>query len=100
MGCVLSLLTQWCGINAVNFYSVTLFTQVANGDFTIINMLTVGDGVISMVVCMIAGLIINRFGRRIVFLVGNGVCAVSLSVLAGLYFLLDSTTDQSTFNLL
>lgn len=97
VGSVLSFMNQWCGINAINFYSITVFEDIADGNFIWINILTVLDGVSSILASLITGYfdlnkkssIINRYGRRIMFLFGNGVCTLSLSLLAVLYFTLD-----------
>jgi hypothetical protein len=94
-GIMLALVCQWSGINAVNFYSITIFEKISNGNFNLINFFSVMDGVVSMIASIISGyeskifLFIrfgmNHFGRRIVLLLGNGVCMISMIFLVVLY---------------
>ena len=51
----LSFLNQWCGINAINFYATTIFKEISDGNFTWVNVLTVMDGVVSIIASLTSG---------------------------------------------
>lgn len=51
----LSFLNQWCGINAINFYAVTIFKEISDGNFTWVNALSVMDGVVSIFASLASG---------------------------------------------
>jgi hypothetical protein len=57
VGSLLSVLNQGCGINAVNFYAVIIFSQISNNNFSMVNLLTVMDGVVSIFATLFAGYI-------------------------------------------
>ena len=40
-------------------------------------------------------LVINKFGRRKIYLIGNGVCAISLTMVTAFIFLLNSFEDKN-----
>ena len=40
-------------------------------------------------------LVINKFGRRKIYLIGNGVCAISLTMVTVFIFLLNSLEDKN-----
>jgi len=66
------------------------------------------DGVITLILCLFSGyiyiymilfifksLVINKFGRRKIYLIGNGVCAISLTMVTAFIFLLNSLEDKN-----
>lgn len=55
VGSAMSFLNQWCGINAINFYSGTMFNSISGGNYVVVNILTVTDGCVSILVCLMSG---------------------------------------------
>ena len=95
VGIGLSLINQWSGINAVNFYAVVVFDKMAKGSFHLINLFSVLDGLLSMIASAIAGGIISKYGRRAILLQGNAVCLLSLLSLAAVYVYSEQYQDES-----
>jgi len=83
---VMQLSQQLSGINAVFYYSTDLFIQAGiSPEYS--SLVTVGMGVVNVVMVFISVMLIDRAGRRILHLVGLAgmfVCAVVLVVLLNL----------------
>jgi len=84
------------GINAINYYSPTIFAAIGlRGTNT--RLLTTGIfGVIKIVISLIwAFFLIDRFGRRILFIVGAAGGAISMYIIAG-YIQVAAPQDNPT----
>lgn len=80
VGIVLSVFQQFVGINVIFYYSNTLWQSVGfseNDSFTI----TVITSVTNIVVTIVAILLIDRIGRRLVLLVGSAGMFLSLGLM-------------------
>lgn len=55
---------------------------MTNNNYTIINMANVGNGIVSTISAIVSSYAINAHGRKIMLLVGNGCCFVSLTILS------------------
>ena len=90
VGCFLSLFQQLCGINAVIFYSNTIFSLDADGNEDESNdagakIGTALVGVVNMLATVIAIALLQYFGRKTLLVVGQVTMGISLGLL-GLFF--------------
>lgn len=84
VGCGLQLLNQFCGINAVTFYSSVIFGHITSNQ-TLITTLTVGCGVIGFSAGILSGLLTRYIGRKPIIMVGTVLSGlISMIVLANL----------------
>ena len=87
----LMVFQQLSGVNAVIFYTVTIFE--AAGSTLDPNVATIIVGVVQIFFTLVAGLIVDRAGRRILLLTSGGVMCICLAVL-GFYFRLKNRGDD------
>ncbi|NXF56685.1 GTR5 protein, partial [Ciccaba nigrolineata] len=71
---------QLSGVNAVFYYANRIF-QSAGVESKNVQYVTVSIGAINVVMTLLAVLIVESLGRRILLLAGFGLCAVSCAVL-------------------
>jgi MFS transporter, SP family, arabinose:H+ symporter len=93
VGCGLSLLQQFCGINTFIYYSSTIYEQI-QGNKNFANMFTSALGFVNMAATVICVLNIEKYGRKLLLMqgcIGMGVCHLCLS----LFNLLDVTAAGS-----
>ncbi|XP_004596186.2 solute carrier family 2, facilitated glucose transporter member 7 [Ochotona princeps] len=64
---------QLSGINAINYYADTIYTA-AGVAASHSQYVTVGAGVVNIVMTIISAVAVERLGRRLLLLVGYGVC--------------------------
>lgn len=55
---------------------------MTNNNYTIINMANVANGIVSTISAVVSSYAINAHGRKIMLLVGNGCCFISLCLLS------------------
>lgn len=81
VGIIVMVLQQFVGINAIFYYSTTLWSSVG---FSSDNALlySVISGAVNVVATIIAILLVDRVGRRPILLTGSVVMAVSLAAMA------------------
>lgn len=81
---LLMFFQQFCGINVVTFYSVAIFESADSGipaaDCTIFL------GIVQVVASLVASLLMDRAGRRLLMFVSSVVVAFSLIVLGTFYY--------------
>jgi MFS transporter, SP family, sugar:H+ symporter len=84
VGILLSVFQQFVGINVIFYYSAALWQQVGftESDALIITVIT---SITNIVVTLVAIATIDRFGRRILLLIGSLGMALSLGTLAVLF---------------
>nr|XP_051714179.1 solute carrier family 2, facilitated glucose transporter member 7 [Oryctolagus cuniculus] len=71
---------QLSGINAINYYADTIYTS-AGVAATHSQYVTVGAGVVNIVMTVISAVAVERLGRRLLLLVGYGLCGCACLVL-------------------
>ena len=81
LGILLSLFQQLVGINVIFYYSTTLWQSVGFDESQALLTSTI-TSVMNIVATVIAILLVDRVGRRIMLLVGSGGMAVSLGLMA------------------
>ncbi|CAN8003991.1 unnamed protein product [Ixodes hexagonus] len=90
---LLMFFQQFCGINVVTFYSVAIFESADSGipaaDCTILL------GVVQVVASLVATLLMDRAGRRLLMFISSVAVALSLMVLGAFYYFKD--LDDGTF---
>ncbi len=70
VGCGLQLLNQFCGINAVTFYSSVIFGNITSNQ-TLITTLTVGVGVIGFTAGISSAILTRYIGRKPIIMIGT-----------------------------
>ncbi|CAG9315745.1 unnamed protein product [Blepharisma stoltei] len=83
LGIMLHFFQQWCGINAIQFYSTGIFSSFGKGEF-FARILTLAIKLISMIGVVFALLFVDRLGRKPLLYFGNIGMAVCL-LLMGLF---------------
>ncbi|XP_062049833.1 solute carrier family 2, facilitated glucose transporter member 7 [Lepus europaeus] len=71
---------QLSGINAINYYADTIYTS-AGVAATHSQYVTVGAGVVNIVMTVISAVAVEQLGRRLLLLVGYGLCGCACLVL-------------------
>lgn len=79
-------MNQLSGINAIIFYANQLFNTISNGDDDEAVKLSFELGIFQIVITVISGLMLDKFGRKTLMVVGN--CIIVMSLFAG--FITDS----------
>ncbi|KAH8413864.1 hypothetical protein KR222_010510 [Zaprionus bogoriensis] len=80
---ILQALQQWTGINAIMFYSTSIFQEVGAGLSG--RICTILIGATQVIMTIIAALIIDKAGRRILLLISSFFMAIT-TCLMGVYF--------------
>ncbi len=81
VGILLSVFQQFVGINVIFYYSTTLWRSVGFDESNALTI-TVITSVTNIVVTIIAILLVDKVGRRIMLLVGSVGMAASLGIMA------------------
>ncbi|CAK88851.1 unnamed protein product (macronuclear) [Paramecium tetraurelia] len=92
IGCGLQVLQQFSGINAIMFFSKTIFSSILNNNETKINWANVAVGLINIIFSFLAISLLQKFGRRTLLLYGTIVCTFFLSIAFGFSFSEDPNT--------
>jgi SP family facilitated glucose transporter-like MFS transporter 1 len=77
---VLQLSQQFCGINAVIYYSVIIFKK-AGYNQTTAEYVNLGIGAANIIVTIISTALMDRLGRRVLHLTGLGGTFVTITIL-------------------
>ncbi|ALC42591.1 sut4 [Drosophila busckii] len=80
---ILQALQQWTGINAIMFYSTSIFEDVGAGLSG--RICTILIGATQVIMTLVAALIVDKAGRRILLLISSFFMAVT-TTLMGVYF--------------
>jgi len=81
IGILLSVFQQFVGINVIFYYSTTLWQSVGFGESQALTI-TVITSVTNIVVTIIAIMLVDKVGRRIMLLVGSVGMTISLGLMA------------------
>nr|XP_033778352.1 solute carrier family 2, facilitated glucose transporter member 5 isoform X1 [Geotrypetes seraphini] len=71
---------QLSGINAVYYYADSIYSSAGVEDSSV-QYVTVGTGSVNVVMTMLAALIVDALGRRILLLTGFGICFIACAML-------------------
>lgn len=82
----LSFFQQFCGVNAVTFYTTDIF-KVANSNIDP-NVQTIIIGIMEVLVSLVPTFIVDKLGRK-VFLISSGLGMAVSSITLGTYFFLN-----------
>lgn len=83
---LIAFFNQVSGINAVIYYAPRIFNMTGMGDSTAL-LSSAGIGVVNLVFTLLGMALIDKFGRRFLMFVGSVGYIVSLSFVAGAFFL-------------
>ncbi|KGN59964.1 sugar transporter ERD6-like 6 isoform X2 [Cucumis sativus] len=98
IGIGLLMLQQLTGINAVLFYSSTIFAAAGVESS---NVATCGLGAVQVVATAVTTWLVDRAGRRILLIVSTAGMTFSLLIVSVVFFLKDLTSDTSSlYNIL
>ncbi|MFY9714953.1 MAG: sugar porter family MFS transporter [Microbacterium sp.] len=81
VGILLSVFQQFVGINVIFYYSTTLWQSVGFGEAQAL-LITVITSVTNIVVTIIAIMLVDKVGRRVMLLVGSVGMTVTLGLMA------------------
>jgi sugar porter (SP) family MFS transporter len=84
LGIVLAVLQQWCGINVIFNYAEEVFSAAGYQVSDILFNILV-TGTVNLIFTFVALFCVDRFGRRVLMLIGAGGLAVIYTVLGLLY---------------
>ncbi len=86
LGVFLAVLQQWCGINVIFNYAQEVFAAAGYGVSSIMFNIVI-TGIVNLLFTFVAIYTVDRFGRRILMLIGAGGLAGIYAILgAGYYF--------------
>jgi SP family arabinose:H+ symporter-like MFS transporter len=86
LGVFLAVLQQWCGINVIFNYAQEVFAAAGYGVSAIMLNIVI-TGIVNLLFTFVAIYTVDRFGRRILMLIGAGGLAGIYAILgAGYYF--------------
>ncbi|CAK80147.1 unnamed protein product (macronuclear) [Paramecium tetraurelia] len=94
---IFGVLQQFAGINAVNFYAGSIIGAMTNDNTTLINLANVTNGLVSITASIFSSIMINRAGRRIVLLIGNAFCFISLTFICVIISIQSSGENQEQY---
>ena len=100
MGLILIVIQTFTGANAVIFYSSTLFrsTSIQPGDYDLVsNLCSLLIAFILVVSSIVAGKIVDNYGRKIIILLGSWACSFFLFLI---FFLTTFITPSSFIDFL
>jgi MFS family permease len=85
IGIVLAVLQQWCGINVIFYYAADLFRKAGyTVSGALLNIVIIGA--VNFAFTIVAINSVDRFGRRILMLIGFAGLAVILALIGGSYY--------------
>jgi SP family sugar porter-like MFS transporter len=86
LGVFLAVLQQWCGINVIFNYAQEVFAAAGYGVSSIMFNIVI-TGIVNLLFTFVAIYTVDRFGRRILMMIGAGGLAGIYAILgAGYYF--------------
>ncbi|MBN1559164.1 sugar porter family MFS transporter [candidate division KSB1 bacterium] len=86
LGIFLAVFQQWCGINTILYYAEEVFTAAGYGVSDILLNIVI-TGSIMLISTFLAIHTVDRWGRKILMLIGAGGLAVAYFFIGGSYFL-------------
>ncbi|KAK6938828.1 Major facilitator, sugar transporter-like [Dillenia turbinata] len=94
IGIGLLILQQLSGINAVLFYSSTIF---ASAGVTSSNVATCGLGAVQVIATFVTTWLVDKAGRRLLLIISSAGMTVSLLIVAVSFFCKGFISDDSSF---
>lgn len=91
----LMLLQQMSGINAVIFYTVTIFKEA--GSSIDENLCTIIVGVVNFLSTFVATVLIDRLGRKVLLYISNTCMIITLMILGTFFYLRSTGYDLSDY---
>jgi sugar porter (SP) family MFS transporter len=86
LGIVLAVFQQWCGINVIFNYAEEIFTAAGYGiSGTLFNIVLTGS--VSLVFTIISMFVVDKWGRKVLMLLGAGGLAIVYVIISTGYFL-------------
>ncbi|OGT44591.1 MAG: hypothetical protein A3E82_01650 [Gammaproteobacteria bacterium RIFCSPHIGHO2_12_FULL_38_11] len=85
IGITLGIFQQFFGINAVMYYGPFIFQKAGFHSASSDILLTFYMGLINMLMTIVTGLTVDRFGRRTLLMIGSTLAALSLIILSSLF---------------
>ncbi|CAD8110180.1 unnamed protein product [Paramecium sonneborni] len=82
VGCILQVIQQFSGINAVLIYSSGLFIKITGGDNDLKNWLNITVGLVNLFFSIVAIPLLRNLGRRPLLLYGTLACSVFLGLIS------------------
>ncbi|KAK9507821.1 hypothetical protein O3M35_007595 [Rhynocoris fuscipes] len=86
---------QLSGINAVIFYTVSIFEDA--GSTIDSNLSAIIVGLVNLGSTLVATALIDRLGRKILMYISNSIMALTLSILGVFFYLKNSGTDMTQY---
>jgi SP family arabinose:H+ symporter-like MFS transporter len=86
LGVFLAVFQQWCGINVIFNYAQEVFKAAGYGVSGIMLNIVI-TGIVNLLFTFVAIFTVDRFGRRILMLIGAGGLAVIYAILGTGYYL-------------
>ncbi|KAG5335394.1 TRE12 protein, partial [Acromyrmex charruanus] len=81
----LMFVQQFSGINAIIFYGFTIFEATSVGMSSQVELVIIG--IVQVVACVAATLLIDKLGRKVLMVISLGTMCVCLAALAGFFVL-------------
>jgi SP family sugar porter-like MFS transporter len=85
LGIFLAVFQQWCGINVIFNYAQEVFQSAGYGVSDIMLNIVI-TGIVNLLFTFVAIYTVDRFGRRILMLIGAGGLAIIYTILGAGYF--------------
>jgi facilitated trehalose transporter len=76
---------QWCGVNAVIFYTVTIFSEA--GSSIEKNLATIVVGIVQFFATFISIFLVDKAGRRILLLTSGVIMTASLAAVGAFFYM-------------
>jgi len=86
LGIVIAIFQQWCGINVIFNYAQEIFTDAGYGVSDILFNIVI-TGSVSLIFTIVGMVTVDRFGRKILMLLGAGGLAGIFGLVGSMYFL-------------
>jgi SP family arabinose:H+ symporter-like MFS transporter len=86
LGVFLAVLQQWCGINTVFYYAEEIFSAAGYGISTILLNIVI-TGAVMLIFTFIAIQTVDKWGRKILMLIGAAGLAGTYLILGGGYYI-------------
>lgn len=86
LGCALQIIQQFSGINAIIYYSSSIFSISGVHSTLLQNQMTVIVGLVNMLTTIIAILFVDKWGRRPILIAGSVIMIASMLLLSLILF--------------
>lgn len=100
IGIGLGILQQFFGINTIMYYGPFIFKQAGFEGNSAEILATFGMGVVNVIMTIVTGLVVDRFGRRNLLILGSLIAGTSLLIVSYLFHHTIHTAWQSNLLLI